>query len=97
MVNMDTPTTKETVGGERDDQKWRLGHDLSTYDCILPAVTFDDLILTLHCNCRKDTMDPCDVMRELKTIIEGHWEDAMFLVKKNADRIIEYARNYYRD
>ena len=34
------------------EPKWRLGEDMVTSDNILDSVTFDDLILAVHCNCK---------------------------------------------
>ena len=34
------------------DREWKLGVDLSTCDNLLDGITFDDLILAVHCNCR---------------------------------------------
>ena len=81
-----------------NDRKWMLGEDLSTYDELLGGLTFDDLILTVHCNVRKDQITPEAVRRELKkNILEGRLEDMWFLVEKNMDKIIEYSRDFYRD
>lgn len=76
---------------------WRLGKDLMTYDSLLDGLTFDDLILQIHCNLRKDEMKPENVERELRETLEGRLEDMWFLLGKNMDKIIEYARDYYRD
>lgn len=80
-----------------DERKWQLGEDLATYDTILDGITFDDLILTLHCNVPKSKMTVNDVTSELLEILDGRLEDMWFLIEKNADKIVEYAKNYYRD
>lgn len=81
-----------------EDKKWRLGDDLSTYDSLLDGLTFDDLILTLHCNLPKKGITPQAVRDTLrKEILEGRLEDMWFLVEKNMDKIVEYSRDFYRD
>ena len=78
-------------------EKWKLGEDLSTYDSILDGLTFDDLILAIHCNVQPERMTPDRVRKELREMLDGRLEDMRFLVEKNMDKIIEYARNFYRD
>ena len=78
-------------------EKWKLGEDLSTYDSILDGLTFDDLILAVHCNVPPTKITPDRVRKELREMLNGRLEDMWFLVEKNMDKIIEYARNFYRD
>lgn len=33
-----------------EERKWKLGDDLSIDDNLLDGVTFDELIMTVHCN-----------------------------------------------
>ncbi len=80
-----------------EEKKWRLGEDMFTSDSILDGVTFDDLILTLHCNYRKDEITRDSVIDALKDIMDGRIEDLHFIVRNNMDKIIEYSRDYYRD
>ena len=71
------------------DREWKLGVDLSTQDSLLDGLTFDDLILAVHCNCRKVT--PEAVRKELKAIKESRLQDMDFLLEKNMDAIIAAA------
>lgn len=71
------------------DREWKLGVDLSTYDSLLDGLTFDDLILAVHCNCRKVT--PEAVRKELKAMKESRLQDMDFLLEKNMDAIIAAA------
>lgn len=80
-----------------DSRNWLLGEDLSTYDSIFDPITFEDLILTVHCNVPKDSITAEVVLRELRSILDCRLEDMWFLVEKNMDKIIEYSRDYYRD
>ena len=92
------PAPEETGEDEEDADEWRLGKDLSTYSSLLDGITFDDLILDLHCNLKRDQITLEAVRRELKkNILEGRLEDMWFLVEKNMDKIIKYSRDYYRD
>lgn len=71
------------------EPKWRLDDDLSTYDSLLDGLTFDDLILAVHCNCRN--INEAAVLKELKEMLEGRHQDMMFLLKNNMDIIIQKA------
>ncbi len=72
------------------EREWKLGEDLVTSDNLLDGLTFDDLILAVHCNCRSIT--PSAVLTELKDMIEGRYQDMMCLLKKNMDAIMTEAR-----
>ena len=72
------------------DKAWKLGDDLYPEDNLLDGITFGELILTAHCNCR--TITPQAVQRELSEILEARKQDMEFLLKKNMDIIIEEAR-----
>ena len=65
---------------------WKLGEDLITSDNLLDSITFDDLILAIHCNCREIT--PTAVMREFKEIMASRMQDTEFLLEQNMDEII---------
>lgn len=71
------------------EREWKLGQDLSTHDSLLDGLTFDDLILAVHCSCRKVT--PEAVRRELKEMMESRLQDMDFLLEKNMDAIIAAA------
>lgn len=75
-------------------RQWRLGKDISTYDNLLDEVTFDQLILSVHCNCREITKET--VRKEWIEIINERLSDARFLFENNIDKIIEEA-NKRRD
>lgn len=71
-------------------KQWKLGEDLSTYDNILDAITFDEVIMTVHCNCRKITREA--VQREFKNILEIRMQDMEYLLNNNIDEIIAKAK-----
>ena len=72
------------------EQEWKLGADLSTCDNLLDGVTFDDLILAVHCNCRKIT--PEAVLSVLRTILAHRRQDMLHLLVNNMERIMEEAQ-----
>nr|DAJ99380.1 MAG TPA: hypothetical protein [Caudoviricetes sp.] len=40
-----------------DVRSWTLGDDLRPEDNLLDGITFDEIILTVHCNCRNITAE----------------------------------------
>ncbi len=75
--------------GYKMEQSWKLGDDMVVSDNLLDGITFDDLILTVHCNCPKITKQA--VKKELKEILAIHMQDMEFLLENNIDKIIELA------
>ena len=71
------------------EREWKLGVDLSTKDGLLDGLTFDDLILAVHCNCR--TVTPAGVRKQLREILEGRLQDMNFLMENNMDPIMAAA------
>lgn len=72
------------------ERKWKLGEDLSTSDNLLDPVTFDDLILAVHCNCRLITPD--EVVKTMSEMLEQRLQDTRFLIKNNMEAIMDEAR-----
>ena len=72
------------------DKEWRLGVDISRYDNLLDGVTFDDLILAVHCNCRR--ICPSAVRAELRSILEQRKEDMQYLLECNLEQIMTEAQ-----
>lgn len=71
------------------EREWKLGVDLSTQDSLLDGLTFDDLILAVHCNCR--TVTPAGVRKQLKEILDSRVQDMNFLMENNMDAIMSAA------
>lgn len=71
-------------------KEWKLNKDLSTYDNILDQITFDDIILALHCN--EKIINEAAVKRVAKEIMEGRMIDFNFLLDNNMDEIIKLAK-----
>lgn len=72
------------------ERAWKLGEDLVTSDNLLDGITFDELILTVHCNCKEITRGA--VHRELAQIMAIHRQDMMHLLENNIEAIIAAAR-----
>ena len=51
------------------ERQWKLGEDLATGDSLLDGLTFDDLILAVHHNCRDIT--PEAVRKELYGLLDS--------------------------
>lgn len=72
------------------ERQWRLGEDLHTSDNLLDAVTFDELILTVRCNC--PVLNPEAVKKSLNEILSIRLQDMAYLLERNTDVIIAEAR-----
>lgn len=72
------------------DREWKLGEDLITSDNLLDGITFDDLILAVHCNC--PVINRQAVHSTLNEILAIRKEDMDFLLENNIERIMEEAR-----
>lgn len=72
------------------ERNWKLNDDLFPEDNILDPITFDDVILAVHCNCRELTRK--EVVRTCREMLEQRLEDTKFLLKNNIDEIIQAAK-----
>lgn len=80
------------------EPKWKLGDDLAQSDSLFDGITFDDLILAVHCNCRQIT--PAAVIETAKEILVGRMQDFNYLLENNMDEIMSAAmrgRGQYED
>ena len=71
------------------DRNWKLGDDISRNDNVLDGVTFEDLILAVHHNCRKIT--PKSVHETMVEILDQRMLDTAYLIENNMKEIIEAA------
>ena len=76
----------EAGGGVTMEQAWKLGEDLCAQDSLLDGLTFDDLILAVHCSCR--TATPAGVRKQLNEMLAGRIQDMNSLVENNMEAII---------
>ena len=72
------------------DREWKLGVDLSTCDNLLDGITFDDLILAVHCNCRD--INRMAVHQQLSEILAQRRQDMVHLLEQNIETIMAEAR-----
>ena len=73
-----------------EERKWKLGEDVDRHDNLLDSISFDELILTVHCNCQEITQEA--VEKELNRILEIRVQDMKYLLENNIDKIITEAK-----
>lgn len=71
------------------ERNWKLGDDLITSDSLLDGLTFDDLILAVHCNYK--VINRASVHAALNEIMSQRRQDMMYLLETNMDIIIQKA------
>ena len=72
------------------EPKWKLGEDLHEDDAIFEQITFNDIILSLHCNER--VIDRKTALKVFKEIMEIRMQDFEYLFNNNIDEIIAKAK-----
>ena len=72
------------------ERSWKIGEDLFTTDNLLDPITFDDLILALHCNC--ENIDGTAAWMQLYAIVNDRLDDMWELFNRNRDEIIRLAK-----
>lgn len=72
------------------EREWKIGEDMFTEDNVLDGITFDDIILAVHCNYR--TINRAAVLKTAKEILDQRVEDFEFLVKNNWKEIAAAAK-----
>lgn len=72
------------------ERNWKLGNDLLPCDNILDGITFEDVILAVHCNCQEITRDA--VLWEARMIAEQRMQDYKYILANNIDEIISRAK-----
>lgn len=70
-----------------EERKWKLGDDLHETDSLFDGLTFEELIMTVRCNCQY--VNPEAVKKEAQRILDIHKQDFDELMKRNMDAIIE--------
>lgn len=73
------------------DRAWKLGEDLIPSDNILDGFTFDDIILSVRCNCSK--VDRAAVLKTAREILEMRMEDYNYLLRNNLDQIVQIVKD----
>ena len=72
------------------ERNWKLGEDVYPEDNILDGITFQEVIMTVHCNCREITYDA--IRKEVSTLLKMRIEDMKILMEKNLAVIVDEAR-----
>ena len=73
-----------------EERNWKLGDDVSRHDSLLDSITFDDIILAVHCNCKEIVLEA--VRKEFKDFLEMRMTDTEYLLDNNIDEIIAEAK-----
>ena len=71
------------------EKQWKLNEDMHKSDCIFDPITFEDIILALHCN--EKVLDSKAVRRVAQEILDSRLEDFYFLILNNDAEIIAEA------
>ena len=66
------------------ERQWILGEDVSEYDSLLDGFTFNQLIVSLHSGSEK--VNPKEVRKVVKDMLESQLEDMWFLVERNMEK-----------
>ena len=74
------------------ERAWLLGEDLITSDDVFDPITFDDLILPLQCNYRKEDIDLNAVLEVFKEVMDIRAQDTSEILSRNWERIIAIAK-----
>lgn len=67
------------------ERNWKLNDDLARYDKVLDPITFDEIIMTVRCNCRDINRETA--IKTFKEILEMRLTDAKEIFERNIDEI----------
>lgn len=67
------------------ERNWKLNDDLSRFDSVLDPITFDEIIMTVRCNCRD--VNRKTAIKTFKEILEMRLTDAKEIFERNIDEI----------
>ena len=70
-----------------EEKNWKLGDDMFIEDNMLDAITFDELIMKVRCNCRNINVE--SVRKTAMEIFDARREDFIFLLYNNMNEIIK--------
>lgn len=71
------------------DTQWILGEDIHPNDNIFDSITFEQIILALHCN--EKEINHKAVMKVAREILNSRLQDFYFLLGRNEEEIIAEA------
>ena len=67
------------------ERNWKLNDDLSRLDDVLDPINFDEIIMTVRCNCREINREA--TIKTFKEILEMRLTDAKEIFERNIDEI----------
>ena len=70
-----------------EEKKWKLGDDMFLEDNMLDPITFDELVMTIRCNCRE--INCINVRKTAMEILESRKEDFIYFLYNNMNEIIK--------
>lgn len=72
------------------ERQWKLGEDMHPSDCILDPITFEQIIIALHCN--EKVIDEHTVLKVVREAMDSRVQDLHYLVTNNMQEIIAEAK-----
>lgn len=72
------------------ERQWKLGEDMGRHDALFDAITFDEIILAVHCNAK--VINKRAIQDAINTIMEIRMEDFDYILNNNIDEIIVEAK-----
>ena len=66
------------------------GDNIVKNDNLLDGITYDEVITTVHCNCKEITAGA--VRNEIVQIVKMRFDDMMYSMEKNMESIIKEAK-----
>lgn len=69
------------------EKQWKLGDDMFLEDNMLDPITFDEVVMTVRCNCREINCE--SVRKTAMEILESRKEDFIYLLYNNMNEIIK--------
>ena len=71
------------------ERQWKLGEDMHPNDNIFDPITFDDIILALHCN--EKVLNRRAIQNVINDIMDSRMQDFDYLINNNINEIIAEA------
>ena len=71
------------------ERKWKLNEDIHRDDAIFDQITFNDIILAIHCN--EKVIDERAIRKVAAEIIDKRMQDFIYLLSNNMNEIIAEA------
>lgn len=69
------------------EKQWKLGYDMFLEDNMFDPITFDEVVMTVRCNCREINCE--SVRKTAMEILESRKEDFIYFLYNNMNEIIK--------